>query len=91
MATATAARPETEIKHTQCLINGKWVDAADGKTFDTINPSTGDVLAQVAEGDKADVDRAVSAARTAFETVPWPKLTASERGRLMFKMADLIE
>ncbi len=90
MATSTAARPEVEIKHTQCLIDGKWVDAAGGKTFETINPATGDGLAAIAEGDKVDVDKAVSAARTAFETGPWPKMTATQRGRLMFKLAGLI-
>ena len=77
-------------KH-QMLINGKWVDAASGKTFPTFNPATGEVLAQVAEGDREDIDRAVKAARAAFETGPWSKLTASERGRLIWKLADLLE
>ena len=90
MATATAAKTDVEIKHTQCLIDGKWVDAADGKTFETINPATGEPLASVAEGDRPDVDNAVSAARNAFETGPWPKMTASQRGRLMYRLADLI-
>lgn len=92
--TATAAapiKPDVEIKYTQCLIDGQWVPAASGKTFETINPATGDVLAQVAEGDKADVDKAVKAARRAFEEGPWRKMSASERGRLMYKLADLIE
>jgi acyl-CoA reductase-like NAD-dependent aldehyde dehydrogenase len=56
------------------LIGGKWVEAASGKTFDTINPSTGQVLAKVAEADAEDVDRAVAAAHRAFESGPWPKL-----------------
>jgi len=73
------------------LINGKWVEAASGKTFPTYNPATGEVLAQVAEGDREDVDRAVRAARAAFETGKWGKLTASERGRLIWKLADLLE
>jgi phenylacetaldehyde dehydrogenase len=73
------------------LINGKWVEALSGKTFPTYNPATGEVLARVAEGDKADIDLAVKAARAAFETGPWSKLTASERGRLIWKIADLIE
>ncbi len=77
-------------KH-QMLINGKWVDAASGKTFPTFNPATGEVLAHVAEGDREDIDRAVKAARAAFETGPWSKLTASERGRLIWKLADLLE
>jgi len=77
-------------KH-KMLINGKWVEAASGKTFATYNPATGEVLAQVAEGDREDIDRAVHAARAAFESGPWPKLTPSERGRLIWKLADLLE
>src|SRR5215475_6944524 len=78
-------------KPRQMLINGRWVDAVSGKTFPTYEPSTGDVLANVAEGDRADIDLAVKAARKAFETGPWRKMTVSERGRLMWKLADLIE
>jgi phenylacetaldehyde dehydrogenase len=73
------------------LINGKWVDAASGKTFPTYNPATGEVLAQVAEGDREDIDRAVAAARAAFDKGPWKDTTPSERGRLIWKLADLIE
>jgi phenylacetaldehyde dehydrogenase len=73
------------------LINGKWVEAASGKTFATYNPATGEVLARVAEGDREDIDRAVTAARAAFETGRWSQLTASERGRLIWKLADLLE
>jgi len=73
------------------LIGGKWVDAASGKTFPSYNPATGDILAQVAEGDKADVDQAVKAARKAFDHGPWRKMTASERGRAIWKLADLVE
>jgi phenylacetaldehyde dehydrogenase len=97
MATATQAVPLTEnvsryvAKTRQMLINGKWVDAASGKTFPTYNPATGEVLAKVAEGDKEDINRAVAAARAAFETGPWRKLTPSERGRMIWKLADLIE
>jgi len=97
MATATQAVPMTEnvskyvAKTRQMLINGKWVDAASGKTFPSYNPATGDILAKVAEGDKEDINRAVAAARAAFETGPWRKLTPSERGRLIWKLADLIE
>jgi phenylacetaldehyde dehydrogenase len=77
-------------KH-KMLINGRWVDSASGKTFPTYNPATGEVLAQIAEGDREDIDRAVHAARQAFENGPWPRLTASERGRLIWKVADLLE
>jgi acyl-CoA reductase-like NAD-dependent aldehyde dehydrogenase len=73
------------------LIGGQWVGAASGKTFATMNPSTGEVLARVAEGDVEDINRAVIAARKAFESGPWPKMTPSQRGRLLWKVADLIE
>jgi len=73
------------------LINGAWNDSASGKTFAVYDPATGEILARVAEGDREDIDRAVKAARKAFEDGPWPKLTASERGRLIWKVADLLE
>jgi phenylacetaldehyde dehydrogenase len=73
------------------LINGKWVEAASGKTFPTFNPATGDVLSRVAEGDKEDINRAVKAARAAFDSGPWSKITPSERGRMIWKLGDLIE
>ena len=73
------------------LIDGKWVEAASGKTFATYDPSTGEVLAHVAEGDREDIERAVKAARRAFESGPWSKMTASQRGRLIWKLADLLE
>ena len=73
------------------FIGGKWLDSVSGKTFATLNPATGETICQVAEGDKADVDLAVKAARKAFEEGPWPKMSAAERGRLLNKLADLIE
>ena len=97
MATATQVVPLTDnvsrfvAKTRQMLINGKWVDAASGKTFPTYNPATGDVLANVAEGDKEDINRAVAAARAAFDSGPWSKATPSKRSKLMWKLADLIE
>ena len=81
----------TLAKPGRLLINNRWEDAASRKTFPTYNPATGEVLARVAEGDKDDVDRAVKAARSAFENGPWPKMTTSERGRLIWKLGDLIE
>jgi phenylacetaldehyde dehydrogenase len=78
-------------KPRKMLINGKWVDAVSGKTFPTYDPSTGEVLAQVAEGDRADIDLAVKAARKAFDNGPWRKMTPSERGRLIWKLGDLID
>jgi phenylacetaldehyde dehydrogenase len=73
------------------LINGNWVEAVSGKTFPTYDPSTGEVLATVAEGDRADIDLAVKAARKAFEFGPWRKMSPSERGRLIWKLGDLID
>ena len=73
------------------FIDGKWVEAASGKTFPTYNPATGEVLAQVAEGDREDIERAVKAARRAFESGAWPEMSASQRGRLIWKLGDLIE
>ncbi len=73
------------------LIDGQWVDAASGKTFPVYNPATGEVMAQVAEGDKEDIDHAVRAARKAFETGPWRKMAPTERSQIMYRLADLIE
>ncbi len=74
----------------QLFINGQWVDAASGRTFETPNPATGETLARVAEGDAEDINRAVKAARTAFESGPWSRLTPSERGRIIWRIGDLI-
>jgi len=96
MATALKMTPPDKItsfitrKH-KMLINGKWIDSASGKTFPTYNPATGEVLANIAEGDREDINRAVSAAREAFENGPWSRLTPSERGRMIWKLADLLE
>ncbi|WP_340537326.1 aldehyde dehydrogenase family protein [Nocardioides sp. GXZ039] len=74
------------------LIDGEWVDAADGKTFETLNPATEEVLAVVAQGSAADADRAVKAARKAFEPgSPWSKFTPRERSHLLWRIGDLIE
>jgi aldehyde dehydrogenase (NAD+) len=92
MATAIAPpRRAPRIQHTNCLINGRWVPAVSGKTFETVNPATEEVIAEVAEGDKEDIDRAVKAARAAFESGPWATMDARDRGRLMYRLADLIE
>ena len=73
------------------FIGGKWVESASGKTFATIDPSTGEVLAQVAEADAEDVDRAVAAARKAHESGVWRELPPSERARMLWRAGDLIE
>jgi len=97
MATASVAVKPTEnvtgyvTKTRKMLINGKWVDAASGKTFKTYNPATGEVLSNVAEGDREDINRAVQAARAAFETGPWSKISPSERGRMIWRLGDLLE
>ena len=94
MSTATQPRKKKgkEPKlQTKMLIGGKWVDSRSGKTFETINPATEEVIARVAEGDAADIDLAVQAARKAFEEGPWPKMDARDRGRLLNRLADLIE
>ncbi|MFG0289923.1 MAG: aldehyde dehydrogenase family protein [Rhodopirellula sp. JB044] len=75
----------------QLLINGKWVNAKSGKTFDVFDPATDDVIAQAAEGNGADIDAAVAAARAAFDGGPWSKMTASQRSRFIWKIGDLIE
>ena len=72
------------------LIGGKWIPAASGKTFDVFNPAEASVVACVPDSDKEDIDRAVAAARRAFESGPWRRLTSSERGRLIWRIGDLI-
>ena len=96
MGTVTLTQVDPRVvsfveKPRQMLINGRWVDSVSGKTFPSYDPSTGEVLATVAEGDQADIDLAVKAARKAFEVGPWRKMSPSERGRLIWKLADLIE
>ncbi|XP_065000726.1 aldehyde dehydrogenase family 2 member B7, mitochondrial-like isoform X2 [Musa acuminata AAA Group] len=83
--------PPVQVKYSQLLINGKFVDSASGKTFPTLDPRSGEVIAQVAEGDAEDVNRAVTAARKAFDEGPWPRMTAYERSRILNRFADLIE
>jgi aldehyde dehydrogenase (NAD+) len=91
---STTLEPTAElakVRHTECFIDGQWVPAASGKTFATLNPATEEEIAQVAEGDAEDVDRAAKAARRAFETGDWPKMDAADRGKLLYRLADLIE
>jgi aldehyde dehydrogenase (NAD+) len=86
----TTNHPFLDGKPKRMLIDGRWVEAASGKTFETINPSTGQVLATVAEGDSDDIDRAVEAARRAFNG-PWSKFKPFERQNLLLKLADLVD
>ncbi len=92
MATVTEPRRETQRTfQTQLLIDGKFVDSRSGKTFPTVNPATEEVIAEVAEGDAADIDLAAKAARKAFDSGPWSKMDARDRTRLINRLADLIE
>ncbi|AET04123.2 NAD-dependent aldehyde dehydrogenase family protein [Medicago truncatula] len=82
---------EPTIKFTKLFIDGDFVDSVTGKTFETIDPRTGEVIARISEGTKEDIDVAVKAARYAFDFGPWPRLPGAERAKLMMKFADLID
>lgn len=93
---STAALPapvtEPDIHHTKLFINNEWVKSVSGKTFPTVNPTTGEIITHVAEANKDDVGKAVKAAQDAFKFgSPWRRLDASERGKLLSRLADLIE
>lgn len=90
MVTATRLQPQVKIGPTQLLINNEWVESVSKKKFATINPATGEVICEVAEADAADVDKAVQAARKAFNG-EWRKISATARGNLLYRLADLIE
>ncbi len=93
MAAVISSPTESKVavSATKLLINGEWTNSESGKTFATINPATGKEICQVAEADSADVNKAVKAARAAFDKGAWRKMSGSERGRLLNKLADLIE
>ncbi|MCE2805907.1 MAG: aldehyde dehydrogenase family protein [Gemmataceae bacterium] len=84
------ARP-AKVADQLLLIDGKWRPSVSGKTFETVDPATNQVICRVAEGDSADIDLAVAAARRAFDSGPWSRMSGSERGRLIYKLADLVE
>ncbi|WP_099361778.1 aldehyde dehydrogenase family protein [Fredinandcohnia onubensis] len=89
---ALREKVESFLRGTKKLyINGEFVKSASGKTFESYNPATGEVLATVSEAGPEDIDRAVKAARKAFDEGPWQKMTAAERSRIMYKLADLME
>ncbi|MBJ7471968.1 MAG: aldehyde dehydrogenase family protein [Solirubrobacteraceae bacterium] len=77
-------------RHHRMLIGGSWVDSHSGKTFDTYNPATGEVLASIPAGDSEDIDRAVKTARAAFENPTWANMHPATRGKLLHKLGDLI-
>jgi acyl-CoA reductase-like NAD-dependent aldehyde dehydrogenase len=91
VAIKTSVRQFLQGGRKQLLIGGKWIPAKSGKTFETINPASEEVLGIVAEGDKADVDDAVKAARAAFESGKWSSMGPHQRARYLFKIAELIE
>jgi len=90
MATASAKAPGSRFGPTKLLINNKWVDSTSGRKFKTVNPATGEAICEVAEADKHDVDKAVKAARAAFEG-EWSKVTATRRGELLNRLAELLD
>jgi aldehyde dehydrogenase (NAD+) len=88
---SSPSEKKAAVSATKLLINNRWVNSQSGKTFATVNPTTGEEICQVAEADSADVDLAVKAARAAYEHGPWHKMSGRERGRLLLRLADLIE
>ncbi|HCU12709.1 MAG TPA: betaine-aldehyde dehydrogenase, partial [Gemmatimonadetes bacterium] len=91
VAESLAVAPFLRSSPKKLFIGGRWVEAASGKTFATLDPSNGEVLAQVAEGDREDVDRAVKSARASFESGSWRDLPPAERARILWKVGDIIE
>jgi aldehyde dehydrogenase (NAD+) len=91
VAEAPKKSKQPQIRQTQCFIGGKWVPSKSGKTFATINPANEEKIADVAEGDAADIDAAVKAAREQFENGEWSRMDARDRGKLMHRLCDLIE
>src|SRR5580692_12039881 len=93
MASVMSSPKESQVavSATKLLINNRWIASESGRTFGTVNPATGEEICQMAEADAEDVEKAVKAARAAFEQGSWRKTLASERGRLLHRLADLIE
>src|SRR5512138_3279156 len=79
------------MRKAQLLVAGEFVDAASGKTFEDLNPATGEVLAEVADAGAEDVNRAVAAARRALEEGPWGRMSGADRGRILLRIADLLD
>lgn len=91
MVVATTPEKAVNIGSTKLLINNEWIESVSGKRFETIDPTNGEVICDVAKADSADVDRAVEAACRAFTSGDWPKMSATKRGELLYKLADLME
>src|SRR4051794_34065282 len=81
---------KTDVRSYQMYINGNWVDSKSNKTFPVYDPSTEEVIAQVPDAVPDDVNRAVAAAKSAFEDGPWASTTAQERGRVLFRLSEKI-
>src|ERR1700723_918034 len=81
---------QTAVRTYQMFINGEWVDSKSAKTFPVYDPSTEEVIAQVPDAGPDDVNRAVAAAKAAFEEGPWATMTAQERGRILFRLAEKV-
>ena len=90
-ATAPGLETTTAVETGKLFINGEWVDASSGQTIDVLNPANGDVVGQVQSATREDVDRAVAAARTAFEDGRWSELSFADRSAILWKAADLLE
>jgi aldehyde dehydrogenase (NAD+) len=86
-----ATAPQVHIKPGKLFIGGKWMDAAAGKTYATVNPATGEAITLIADADARDADAAVQAARKSFESGPWPGMSAADRSKILWKLGDLIE
>ncbi len=86
-----ATAPQVQVKPGKLFIGGKWVDAASGKTFPTINPATGETITVIAEGDARDAAAAVEAAQKAFHSGPWPEMSAADRAKILWKIGDLVD
>jgi acyl-CoA reductase-like NAD-dependent aldehyde dehydrogenase len=86
-----ATAPQVQVKPGKLFIGGKWVDAVSGKTYATINPANGETITLIADADTRDADAAVQAARKSFESGPWPEMSAADRGRILWRLGDLIE
>src|SRR5258708_12251690 len=78
------------VKTYQNYVNGQWTSSSTGATFPVFDPSTEEVIANVAAASASDVDKSVKAARAAFDSGPWPATTAQDRGRVLFKLAEKI-
>lgn len=88
---SSPARKKISAAEQHNYIDGRFVPSVSGQTFDAINPATGETICKVAAGDKADIDNAVKAARKALEGAAWKKMNAADRGRLLLRLADLVE